>query len=595
MVARPIRLGPREPPDQPPADARDIQARREADARRSREHGARTGPEPTDAGVQEKEAAEAEELARQGRDEASAKIANLKQAQISEAAAAQIKAEKMEREAAAMKGAPGAPGKKAFTPPQQPAAMTTLSVRTNPDGTFNIAGTEIGTYQVSVTGAGYIPPPQQTVESPSGGVQFMLQPNARIVGQVIDDETKKPVLAFTLGVTNSPDEVLIPVHTKKPFGPPRFKDGNFEYVDVKPGRYWLVADAPGYAGGRSEEIVIQQGERREGVVINLVRGATIKGRVLDAKGGPVANATVQPDPASLTSNGAAGIFLSVMMQNMRRDIREVKTDAQGNYSIPNMLSGSYTLTVRHPEYGPQTTASFVVPDSGDVGQPDILMSRGATIKGRVKLPDGSPDPKAMVQIAPVGDDSELLGTPERLHRRRRAVRGQRARARPVPRRRRSAKRSARPRDALHHAEEPESLHSLRGRGERGRPLGRASSEAALTRSEALAPPELFWGSEVWRGLDRAGSSLSGRQPSSARQRASLVRRPPACINNARSGGARTPAVASLPELAAHCQVVESGGSARTTRSENLGAGRGPAHQRCTTFTFSEGEVKELDL
>ena len=98
-----------------------------------------------------------------------------------------------------------------------------------------------------------------------------------------------------------------------------------------------------------------------------------------------------------------------MMQNMRRDIREAKTDAEGNYSIPNMLSGSYTLTVRHPEYGPQTTTSFVVPSSGEVGQPDILMSRGATIKGRVKLPDGSPDAKAMVQVAPVGTTPNFSG------------------------------------------------------------------------------------------------------------------------------------------------------------------------------------------
>ena len=84
---------------------------------------------------------------------------------------------------------------------------------------------------------------------------------------------------------------------------------------------------------------MQQGERREGIVIRLVRGATIKGRVLDAKGGPVANATVQPDPASLTSNGAASIFLSVMMQNMRRDIREAKTDAEGKFSMPEHALG----------------------------------------------------------------------------------------------------------------------------------------------------------------------------------------------------------------------------------------------------------------
>ena len=241
---------------------------------------------------------------------------------------------------------------------------------------------------------------------------------------------------------------------------------------MKPGRYWLVADAPGYAGGRSEEIVIPQGERREGVEIKLVRGATIKGRVLDAKGGPVANATVQPDPASLTGNGAAGIFLAVLMQNMRRDIREAKTDAEGRYSIPNMLSGSYTLTVRasrttvrrrRPRSWSRTRATSASPTS--------VMSRGATIKGRVKLPDGAAGHE--------GDGADRAG-----RRRRRTSRDTGA---PTPTRTggsrspgsRSAstgscvaQRNGQPdsRDALHRAEEPEPLHALRGRGEGSRPL-----------------------------------------------------------------------------------------------------------------------------
>jgi hypothetical protein len=395
VTARPVRIGPRPEVDGMGQGAAEIQAKREA-AVKSREHALRLqetgGKEPVSGGEDD------EEIARKGRDEAKEMMLQ------------------KEREAAANKerelqNAPGAAGpahkKPPFNPPPPPA-LTTISVRSQADGTYLIAGTEVGSYVVSVNAPGYMPPAQQTVESPTQGVNFILAPNARILGRVVDDETGKPVSMFSIGVTQNPDDVLIPAYSKKPFGPPKSVDGNFEYVDVKPGRIWLLADAAGYAGGRSAEIVIGQGERREGVEIRLVRGSTIKGRVLDAKGGPVANATVQPDPASMASN-MANPFIGVLTQSMRRDIREARTDSEGRFAIPNMLSGSYTLSVKHPDYGPQTTPAFTVQGNGETNHPDIVMSRGASIRGRVKLADGTPDTKAMVQVAPVGTTPNFGG------------------------------------------------------------------------------------------------------------------------------------------------------------------------------------------
>ena len=40
---------------------------------------------------------------------------------------------------------------------------------------------------------------------------------------------------------------------------------------------------------------------------------------------------------------------------------------------------------------------------------DVVLGRGARIRGRVKLPDGSPDPKAMVQVAPAAWNPNPLG------------------------------------------------------------------------------------------------------------------------------------------------------------------------------------------
>jgi Carboxypeptidase regulatory-like domain len=403
VTARPLAIGKIQSPDAPPHDAREIQARREREVQmRASNTAPPPAAEPADVTGTEAPAPAPPPPVRGADEEVAKAERKMRTAELKESVVQQI-----QKDREALKDAASF---KKMTAPTQPAGQTVLSVRTLPDGTFTVPGTEFGTYMVSVNGAGYIPPPQQTVSSPSTGILFTLAPNAHIMGTVIDDETRKPLGYFTLGLTQQPDEVLIPAHTKKAFGPPKFRDGTFDYIDVKPGRYWLIADAPGYAGGRSEEITVTQGEKKTGIEIRVVRGATIKGRVLDAKGGPVVGATVQPEPASLSGNGgAAGMFLSVMMQNMRRDIREAKTDSEGKYSLPNMLSGSYTIKVTHPEYGPQNTSAFSVGTSGEVNQPDIVMSRGASVRGRVKLADGTPDTKAMVQVAPVGGTPNFSG------------------------------------------------------------------------------------------------------------------------------------------------------------------------------------------
>jgi hypothetical protein len=383
VTARPVRIGAR--PDAE-AMAKDAAAAGRAEAK-IREHAVRVG----DAAA--REAQEEEEVKKMpGRDEGKE---------------AMLQKELQAREAEGRKES--APGPKQRPPvPTQPVYMSTLSVRSQADGTYTITGVEIGSYIVSVNVPGYMPPAQQPVETPAQGVNFTLQPNARIIGRVVDDETSKPVSMFSVGLTTNPEDVMIPAYSKKLFGPPKHNDGHFEYVDVKPGKFWLLADAAGYAGGRSTEIAVSQGERREGVEIRLVRGGTVKGRVVDAKGVGISDATVQPEQAT-TAGNLANPFIGVLTQSMRRDVREVRTDSEGRFILPNLLGGSYTLNIKHKDFGPQVTAAFTVGNSGETMHPDVVLSRGASIHGLVRLADGQPDTKAMVQVSPVGGTPNFTG------------------------------------------------------------------------------------------------------------------------------------------------------------------------------------------
>jgi hypothetical protein len=298
------------------------------------------------------------------------------------------------------------PGATSEPPPAQPAAparpVMTLHARSLADGSFTIAGAEIAAYVVTVNARGYVIPEHRPVEAPATGIVFICTPKARILGRVVDDATGHPVERFGVSLATRADEVLLPYNSRRSFGPPKWSGGAFEILDVPPGRFWLVADAPGYAGGRSEEIVVAASDRRQGVEIRLVKGATIRGRVVDSSGAPIAGAAVEPAPASVQEG-----FLGPLQASFRRDSRGTKTAPDGAFTIPFMLSGSYVLRVTHPGFGPVTTAALGVGAGGDANQPDIVMGRGATIRGRVKLKDGQPDSKAMVSVMPFGNPKGL--------------------------------------------------------------------------------------------------------------------------------------------------------------------------------------------
>ena len=228
--------------------------------------------------------------------------------------------------------------------------------------------------------------------------------SASIRGRVVDDVTGAPLGAFDLTLVATPDEEFPPKYLKRRFCDLE-KPGTFDFTGVNAGQRWLLAQAPGYAVGLSAEIELKRGDPVDAVEIRMARGATVTGRVRDAQGRPIAGATVVlgPPPRSRSSDCTAsrgGCFMP--LNNVRPDLPETKTDAAGAYALPRLRGGFYVLSVEHPGLASHRGEAFESPAEGSLAVPDVVLSPGATIRGRVKLPDGSPDPKAMVQVALVG-------------------------------------------------------------------------------------------------------------------------------------------------------------------------------------------------
>jgi hypothetical protein len=186
-------------------------------------------------------------------------------------------------------------------------------------------------------------------------------------------------------------------------------DGRFELLDVPPATtVWVFATAPGYAGGRSAEIILGQRESREGADVRLIRGGGITGRVTGPDGVAVADASVFVDVVEESAGKTA--FDRALKNALRSHAPRVRSSSVGEFLLPNLLPGSFKLVVIHPDFVTHEVQPIVVAASQQTVVPDLRLSRGARIRGRVRRQDGSADPQAAVQVTSVADPDRTSGS-----------------------------------------------------------------------------------------------------------------------------------------------------------------------------------------
>lgn len=108
-------------------------------------------------------------------------------------------------------------------------------------------------------------------------------------------------------------------------------------------------------------------------------GRTATGRVVDAAGQPVADATLELKPTS-------GIIHS-SREELEERLRRVRTEASGEFTLPGLAPGGYELLLHGQGLAPQVFPLDVPPGEGpwDFGPVKI---RGAVLTGRVTDPAG---------------------------------------------------------------------------------------------------------------------------------------------------------------------------------------------------------------
>ncbi|HZI65255.1 MAG TPA: carboxypeptidase regulatory-like domain-containing protein, partial [Thermoanaerobaculia bacterium] len=254
----------------------------------------------------------------------------------------------------------------------------------DPEGRFRLEGLSPDRgVMLNVRADGYAPL-QRTVTPPSDDLSLVLKTAGTIRGRVEDAATNRPISDFTASVREPRGGAMggmrIMMGGRQPDKSFQSPDGTFELTDVAPGKWSVSASSPGYRPAEVTGVDVAEGETKEGVVLQLKKGAVVTGRVLDPrKGTGVPNASVSWSE----EGGGPGIAIFAGFgggQNAQT------TDADGRFRFDGLASGKINLTARHSDF--LDTSKPVEVKEDDETAVDLSLSIGGSIAGTVVGKDG---------------------------------------------------------------------------------------------------------------------------------------------------------------------------------------------------------------
>jgi protocatechuate 3,4-dioxygenase beta subunit len=271
--------------------------------------------------------------------------------------------------------------------------VSRASVVTDAQGKFLLDGLAAATFYVFVDREGYTRPDKRSVKAPAENVDFQLEPNGSISGQVVDRASGTPVTKFVVRYGKARDAQVLGLGLR---GEPAGENGQFTVKDLDAGTYVLEVSAEGYAPKRTEPIELKPQGHVDGVVVAVDHGSAIHGVVKRASDrAPVVGAVVTPRRARLEN----GTLFAEIGGRPARERAAVASDASGSFTVGNIAAGTYILDITHPEFAPGRVEGIEVVEGAVVEAGDVLVYRGGIVAGTVHDKNGAADPSAQVALS----------------------------------------------------------------------------------------------------------------------------------------------------------------------------------------------------
>ncbi|HVT88794.1 MAG TPA: carboxypeptidase-like regulatory domain-containing protein [Tepidisphaeraceae bacterium] len=206
-------------------------------------------------------------------------------------------------------------------------------------------------------------------------------------GNVLDASTNQPLVDAEVSLTKySPeDRKWHPLHAIKTAA-----DGGFEFKNLEPQSYRLLARADGYASRDAAQVQILDDTAKQ-VSVALVKQVLLTGTVKDIDGKGVKGINVRA-VGMVTADGAD--------YRTSEEDSQTTTDAEGNFSLGKLPAGTLLIYVTGDGYFDlDTSKTFTAPQQGLV----IHVTPTGSIKGTVVDNTGNPAVAGNIRVSPPGD------------------------------------------------------------------------------------------------------------------------------------------------------------------------------------------------
>jgi large repetitive protein len=211
-----------------------------------------------------------------------------------------------------------------------PIANTT----TNGSGQYSFDNLAPGNYQVRSFATNYSTTTVSAAVTAGNNTvtNIFLEPNPGLIqGTVVDGATLGAIAGASVQAVNSQNVIVANTTTNG--------SGQYSFDSLLPGSYSLIFTADGYGTQNLGALVVSNTTTTVNVFLSRLAGALV-GTVQDLNAVPIAGATV-----------------TVFQNNIQ--IGSVITDANGNYMVSGLPSGSYTVVVSAPNYTTETVAAVI--------------------------------------------------------------------------------------------------------------------------------------------------------------------------------------------------------------------------------------------
>jgi hypothetical protein len=246
------------------------------------------------------------------------------------------------------------------------------------DGRFDVVGLRQGTYRLRVLARGYQNVDLVDQQPGRDDLRVVLRRRATIVLRVLAPD-QHVVRSYQLGVRRWFRERGGQIGAVAELPDQRVRlDGltdSFDVTGIPVGTFVVQVSADGFAKTLSGEVEVLPDTQRLALDVVLSTGGTLRGRVVDEAGQPLAGATVETQ-----ADGAApdNVFWRIVAGPVPQKVTNLRvtTGPDGAFVLPLLAEADYQLQVDHP-------------DACRVVVPGLAVTRSERLLDPIRLPAGA--------------------------------------------------------------------------------------------------------------------------------------------------------------------------------------------------------------